>query len=77
MLTFLLTGAPERMSARRVCDFVFQSEVANRNVANALLVRGSLTFGGAVFLLHSSVEAAMATALSLPEEDAPLTPHRP
>jgi hypothetical protein len=46
-------------------------------VANALLVRGSLTFGGAVFLLHSSVEAAMATALSLPEEDAPLTPHRP
>jgi hypothetical protein len=46
-------------------------------VANALLVRGSLTFGGAVFLLHSSVEAAMAAALSLPEEDAPLTPHRP
>ena len=62
MLNYTITVSPSRLEVTRVGPWVFRVRVANRNVANAIVVRGRLCMGSSVLLTHSSMATAVAAA---------------
>ena len=79
MLNYTLTVSPSRLQVARVRPHVFRVRVANRNVANAILVMGSLSLGSSVLLTHPTLAMAAAVARRLTGvcNDAVVTPHPP
>ncbi|CAN6253600.1 unnamed protein product [Urochloa humidicola] len=65
MVNYHLTTYPSRLVVVRVAVRVFRVRVASVNVANAIVVRGSLRLGRAVLLPHSSFSEASAAALAV------------
>lgn len=63
---YLLVAPPDRLLVRRVRDCVFHVRVSSQNVANVLVILGSLRLGSSVLLLHPSMAAAERHARSLP-----------
>jgi hypothetical protein len=61
-VNFLLTSFPSRLGVVQVDPWVFRVKVSSQNVANALVVRGSLRLASSVLLIHHSLlEARRAT----------------
>ena len=67
MLNYTITVSPSRLEVTRVGPWVFRVRVANRNFANAIVVRGRLCMGSSVLLTHSSMATAVAGRRVPPE----------
>lgn len=57
-VNFLLTSFPSRLCVVRVCPWVFRVTVSCQNVANALVVRGSLRLASSVLFVHHNLADA-------------------
>jgi hypothetical protein len=57
----------DRLVVRYVGDWVFRLQVANQNIANALVVVGSLHLGRSTLLSHPTLATAMVVTLKLDE----------
>jgi hypothetical protein len=66
-INYLMSMPLDRLVVRYVGDWVFRLQVANQNIANALVVVGSLHLGRSTLLSHPTLTTAMAVTLKLDE----------